>query len=205
MRMATLLKLIFKTPAVYTHSFLIEIYQKNWWESSSVEDYGELAATVYYCHLSRCGFLTVGTQLPEPGEPLHFQGSLTTLLRGKQKLTNQKFALVKPQENILKGQSHCISTLIHITIAALQKPKPIQINLNNISLSIHLHVQCLAEEMVPWIILLWCPTERDARSLPQPKILNLVCWLTGISSWLVFLLVYFITIIESVDPLFLHK
>lgn len=120
-------------------------------------------------------FHTVGIQLPELGEPLHFHWSLTTFLQGKQKPTNQKIAHVKPQENILKGQSHCISMLIHITIAALQKPKPIQINLNKISLSIHLHVQCLAEEMVPLIIMLWCPTERDARSLLQPKIINLVC------------------------------
>lgn len=120
-------------------------------------------------------FQTVGIQLPELGEPLHFHWSLTTFLQGKQKLTNQKFAHVKPQDNILKGQSYCISMLIHITIAALQKPKPIQINLNKISLRIHLHVQCLGEKMVPWIILLGCPAEKEARSLPQPKIINLAC------------------------------
>lgn len=125
----------------------------------------ELAATVYYCYLSHCGFHTVGIQLPELGEPLRFHWSLTTFLQGKQKLTNQKFAHVKPQENILKGQSHCMSMLIHITIAALQKPKPIQTHLNKISLSVHLleHVQCLGEEMVPWRILLWY-----LREMPTP-------------------------------------
>ena len=38
--------------------------------------------------------------------------------------------------------------LIHITIVAVPKPKPIQIKSYKISLSIHPHVQCLAEELV---------------------------------------------------------
>lgn len=140
MLIATLLQFIFKTPAVYIHSFNRDLPEELVGKQLGWRWIGNLQPQFITAICLIVAFHTVGIQLPGLGEPLHFHWSLTTSLQGKQKLTNQKFAHVNPQENILKGQSHCISMLIHITIAASQKTKPIQIHLYKISLRIHLLV-----------------------------------------------------------------
>lgn len=104
---------------------LIEIYQKNWEKAALLKSPGPHSPGAVL--LSHCAFPLRGVQLPEPGGPLRFRCSLIPFLQGKQKPTNQNFAHVKPQENISKGKSHCIIMLIHRTIAALHKPKPIPI------------------------------------------------------------------------------
>lgn len=93
---ATMCKLISETPAVYIHNwFTRRIGEK----AALLKTDWELTAIFYY-HYLIVVFHTVGILLPELGEPLYFHFSLTTFLQGKQKLTNQKFAHVEPQENI---------------------------------------------------------------------------------------------------------
>lgn len=97
--------------------------------------------------LSRCGFSHCGNSASRMREPLYSHFSPTTFLQGKQKAHKSKCCSCWTPGKYLKGKSCYISMLIHITIAALPKPKPIQINLT-ILLTIQPHVQCLAEELV---------------------------------------------------------
>lgn len=94
---AAILKLICKIPTVYIHNFNRDLpeelvrKQLCWREVGNSQPYFITTISLWFFPLWEFDFQHLG-------EPLFFHCSMTTFLQGKQKLTNQKFAHVKPQK-----------------------------------------------------------------------------------------------------------
>ena len=167
------------------------IYQEKWWESSSIEDrlgtHSCILLPLSHCGFSHCGnsasrtrgasLLSFQSDHFSSGKAKSSQIKILFLLNPR-KIFKRKILLYKhayPHNN-----SCCTQT----------QTNPNKILQNLIKYTASCAVLSRGVSYPGWFCYGFLLRAMWA-SLPQPKIINLLCWLTGITSWCAFLLAYF--------------